>query len=140
MFVMRHIDALSSILRLKNETNLLGEQNSKSPLKRSRFICLCHLCLRRLGEGFLSDFMWPLKTSHWDYFDSRNRRQGVCHHLYKADDLLMRRQAILFTEKLYLSLYYTCTKLRHHLLSSTRIVVCQTDVINHMLQKADFEW
>ena len=38
-------------------------------------------------------------------------------------------------EKLCLSLYYVCTKLRHYLLSSTCIVVCQTDVIKHMLQK-----
>ena len=40
-----------------------------------------------------------------------------------------------FTEKLYLSLYYACTKLRHYLLSSTCIVVCQTDVLKRMLQK-----
>ena len=40
-----------------------------------------------------------------------------------------------FIEKLCLSLYYAYTKLRHYLLSSTCIVVCQTDVIKHMLQK-----
>ena len=40
-----------------------------------------------------------------------------------------------FIEKLCLSLYYTCTKLRHYLLSSTYIVICQADVIKHMLQK-----
>ena len=40
-----------------------------------------------------------------------------------------------FIEKLYLSLYYACTKLRHYLLFSTCIVVCQTDVIKHMLRK-----
>ena len=34
-----------------------------------------------------------------------------------------------------MSLYYACTKLRHCLLSSTCIVVCQTDVIKHMLQR-----
>ena len=38
-------------------------------------------------------------------------------------------------EKLGLSLYYACTKLRYYLLSSTCIVVCQTDVLKHMLQK-----
>ena len=38
-----------------------------------------------------------------------------------------------FTEKLCLSLYYACTKLRHYLLSSTCIVVCQTDVLKRML-------
>ena len=40
-----------------------------------------------------------------------------------------------FTEKLCLSLYYACTKLRHYLLFSTCIVVCQTDVLKHMLRK-----
>ena len=79
--------------------------------------------------------MWLLKTKSWGCFDSRNRRRGVCHHLYKADDLLMQREGILFTEKLYLSLYYVCTELRHYLLSSTCVVVCQTDVIKYMLQK-----
>jgi len=39
------------------------------------------------------------------------------------------------TEKLYLSLYYAYTKLKHDLLSSTCIVVCQTDVLKRMLQK-----
>ena len=40
-----------------------------------------------------------------------------------------------FIEKLCLSLYYACTKLRHYLLSSTCIVTCQAEVIKHMLQK-----
>ena len=34
-----------------------------------------------------------------------------------------------------MSLYYACTKLRYYLLSSTCIVVCQTDVLKRMLQK-----
>ena len=39
-----------------------------------------------------------------------------------------------FIEKLCLSLYYVCTKLRHYLLSSTCIVTCQADVIKYMLK------
>ena len=38
-------------------------------------------------------------------------------------------------KKLCLSLYYACTKLKHYLLSSTCIIVCQTDVLKRMLQK-----
>jgi hypothetical protein len=34
-----------------------------------------------------------------------------------------------FIEKLCLSLFYACSKLRHYLLSSTSIVACPTDVI-----------
>ena len=36
-------------------------------------------------------------------------------------------------EKLYLCLYFTCTKLRHILLSAETIVICKSDVIKHML-------
>jgi hypothetical protein len=39
-----------------------------------------------------------------------------------------------FIEKLCLSLFYDCSKLRHYLLCSTCIVACQVNVIRHMLQ------
>jgi hypothetical protein len=39
-----------------------------------------------------------------------------------------------FIEKLCLSLFYVCSKLRHCLLSSTCMVACQADVIKHILQ------
>ena len=35
--------------------------------------------------------------------------------------------------KLCLCLYFTCTKLRHILLSAETIVICKSDVIKHML-------
>jgi hypothetical protein len=38
-----------------------------------------------------------------------------------------------FIEKLCLSLFYGCSKLRHYMLSSTCVVACQADVISHML-------
>jgi hypothetical protein len=41
----------------------------------------------------------------------------------------------VFVEKLCLSLYYTCSKFRHYILSSSCIVACQYDVIKHMLLK-----
>jgi hypothetical protein len=36
-------------------------------------------------------------------------------------------------EKLCLCLFFTCTKLRHILLSAEIIVICKSDVIKHML-------
>jgi ribonuclease HI len=39
-----------------------------------------------------------------------------------------------FIEKFCLFLFYACSKWRHYLLSSTCVVVCQADVIRHMLQ------
>jgi hypothetical protein len=40
-----------------------------------------------------------------------------------------------FIEKLCLSLFYVCSKLRHYVLSSTCVVACQANVIRHMLQQ-----
>ena len=40
-----------------------------------------------------------------------------------------------FVEKLCLSLYYACTKLRRYLLSNECKVVGQTDVLRHMIQR-----
>jgi hypothetical protein len=45
-----------------------------------------------------------------------------------------------FIEKLCLSLFYGCSKLRHYLLFSTCVVVCQADIIRHMLQQPILSW
>ena len=57
---------------------------------------------------------------------------------YISRQLIDAETRYTLTEKLCLSLYYVYTKLKYYLLSSTCIVVCQTDVINHMLQKSQF--
>jgi N-dimethylarginine dimethylaminohydrolase len=53
---------------------------------------------------------------------------------YLSRHLIDTETSYSFIEKLYLSLFYVCSKLRHYLLSSTCIVACQADVIKHMLQ------
>src|SRR6187551_658879 len=57
---------------------------------------------------------------------------------YVSRRLIDAETRYTFIEKLCLSLYHACTQLRHYLLSSTCIVLCQTDVIKHMLQKPIF--
>jgi hypothetical protein len=54
---------------------------------------------------------------------------------YESIRLLDAETRYTFIEKLCLSLYYVCTKLRHYLLTSTCYVACQTDIIKYMLQK-----
>jgi ribonuclease HI len=53
---------------------------------------------------------------------------------YLSQCLIDAETRYSFIEKLCLSLFYGCSKLRHYLLSSTCIVACQADVIKHMLQ------
>jgi hypothetical protein len=48
---------------------------------------------------------------------------------YASRRLLDAETRYTFIEKLCLSLYYACTKLRHDLLSNTCIVACQTNII-----------
>jgi hypothetical protein len=49
--------------------------------------------------------------------------------------LLGAETRYVFIEKLCLSLYYTCTKFRHYILSSTCTIASQYDVVKHLLQK-----
>ena len=54
---------------------------------------------------------------------------------YISERLIIAETKYIFIEKLCLTLYCTYTKLRYYLLSSTCIVVCQTNVT-----ETDFEW
>jgi hypothetical protein len=45
----------------------------------------------------------------------------------------MRRKGTLILENYNFCLFFTCTKLRHILLSAEIIVICKSDVIKHML-------
>jgi hypothetical protein len=53
---------------------------------------------------------------------------------YLSQHLIDTETRYSFIEKLCLSLFYACSKLRHYLLSSTCIVACKANVIKHMLQ------
>ena len=52
---------------------------------------------------------------------------------YLSRRLLDAETRYLEIERLCLCLYFSCTKLRHYLLSEECIVVCQADVIRHIL-------
>jgi hypothetical protein len=54
---------------------------------------------------------------------------------YVSQRLVDAETWYVFMEKLCLSLYYSCSKFRHYILSSSCIVACQYDVIKHMLLK-----
>jgi hypothetical protein len=54
---------------------------------------------------------------------------------YLSRCLIDAKTRYSFIEKLFLSLFYACFKLWHYLLSSTCVVMCQVDVIRHILQQ-----
>jgi hypothetical protein len=55
---------------------------------------------------------------------------------YLSRHLIDAETRYSFIEKLCLSLFYACSKLRYYLLASTCVVACQADIIKHMLQQA----
>jgi hypothetical protein len=54
---------------------------------------------------------------------------------YVSRHLLDAETQYAFVEKLFLPLYYACSKFRHYILSCSCIVACQYDVIKHILLK-----
>jgi hypothetical protein len=82
----------------------------------------------------------------WLYIAAENAAIGVVltqvtdgkEHIitYLSQYLIDAETRYSFIEKLCLSLFYACSKLRYYLLSSTCIVACQADVITHMLQQS----
>jgi hypothetical protein len=52
---------------------------------------------------------------------------------YLSQRLLDTESRYTYIEKLCLSLYYSCTKCRHYLLSDSCTVVCQYDIVKYML-------
>jgi hypothetical protein len=79
----------------------------------------------------------------WLYIAAEDRVIGVVlmqvmngkDHIiaYLSRHLIDAETRYSFIEKLCLSLFYACSKVRHYLLSSTCIVACQADVIKHIL-------
>jgi hypothetical protein len=54
---------------------------------------------------------------------------------YLSRCLIDAKTRYSFIERLCLSLFYACSKLRHYLLSSTCVVACKAYVIKHILQQ-----
>jgi glycerol-3-phosphate dehydrogenase len=59
---------------------------------------------------------------------------------YLSRRLVGAESRYAFVEKLCLSLYYACTKLKRYLLMNHCTIICQHDVLKCMLQKKYFEW
>ena len=81
---MRHIDALTSILRLKNETKLTWGAKQQEAFEKIKISLSSPPVLKapRRGVPFRLYVAAEDKVIR-AVFDSRNKRQGVCHHLYK---------------------------------------------------------
>ena len=132
------LEKLRRLLRffgLRATMSSLGGQNSKRHLKRIK-ICLSTPPVLRApahGQPFRLYIAAEEKVIGAALTQEAEGREYVITYISRR--LLDAESRYSFVEKLCLSLYYACTKLRHYLLSSECKVVGQTDVLKHMIQK-----
>ena len=130
---MRHVDALISIVRLKNETELTWGAEQQEAFEKIKVYLSSPPVLKAPRRGVPFRFYVAAEDKIIVAVLTQETKDKEYVITYISRRLIDAETTYTFIEKLYLSLYYACTKLRHYLLSSTRIVVCQTDVLMNML-------
>ena len=107
---MRYIDALTSILRLKNETEFTWGQNSKRSLVYLSSPSV--LMASRRGVPFRLYVAAEDKVIGAVLTQETERKEYIITYL--SQRLIDAETRYTFIEKLCLSLYYACTKLKHY--------------------------
>ena len=119
--------------------NLLGGAKQQETFEKIKQYLSSPPVLKTPRRGFLSGFIWLLKTRSFELFLTQETEDKEYVIIYISRRLIDAETRYTFTEKLCLSLYYACTKLRHYLLSSSH-----SSMSNRCAQvyatKADFKW
>ena len=131
----RKIDAFNPILRLKDETEFTWGAKQQEAFEKIKIYLSSPPVLKmpRRGVPFRLYVAAEDKVIGAVLTQETEGKEYIISYLSRR--LIDAETRYTFIEKLCLSFYYACTKLRHYLLSSICIVVCQTDVTKHMLQK-----
>ena len=127
------IDAFTPILWLKNEAGFTLGAKQQDAFEKIKQYLSSPLVLKapRRGVPFRLYVAAEDKVIGAVLTQETEEKEYIITYISRR--LIDAEMRYTFIEKLCLSLYYACTKLRHYLLSSTRIVVCQTDVLMNML-------
>ena len=136
----RKIDAFTPILRLKDETEFTWGAKQQEAFEKIKYYLSSPPVLKapKWGISFKLYIAAEDKVIGAVLTQETEGKEYVVTYIGRW--LIDAETRYTFIEKLCLSLYHACTKLRHYLLSNTCIVVCQTDVIKHIFTKANFEW
>jgi hypothetical protein len=129
------ISAFAPILRLKNEAEFTWVVDQEHTFENIK---------RYLSSSPVMKAPMP-EIPFWLYIVAEHAVIGAVltqvmegnEHIitYLSQRLIDAKTRYSLIEKLCLSLFYACSKLRCYLLSSTCVVACQADVIKHMLQQ-----
>ena len=130
----RKIDSFIPVLRLKDEAEFTWGADQQESFEKIKNYLSSPLVLNapRRGVPFRLYVAADDKIIGAVLTQETEGKEYIITYLSRR--LIDGKTRYTFIEKLCLSLYYACTKLRHYFLSSTCIVTCQADVIKHMLQ------
>ena len=129
------INAFTPILRLKNEAEFTWGAEQQEAFEKIKKYLSIPLILKAPRRGIPFRLYVPAEDKIICAVLTQETEGKEYIITYLSRRLIDAETRYTFIEKLCLSLYYACTKLRHYFLSSTCIVTYQADVIKHMLQK-----
>jgi hypothetical protein len=129
------ISAFSPILRLKNEAEFTwgaDQQHTFDDIKK----CLSLPSVMKAHMARIPFWLYIVAEDVVIGAVLMQVMKGKGHIIaYLSRCLIDAKTRYSFVEKLCLSLFYACSRLRHYLLASTCVVACQANVIKHMLQQ-----
>ena len=132
------IDTFTPILRLKNETKFTCGAEQQEAFEKIKKYLSSPPVLKAPKRGIPFRLYVAAEDKVIGAILTQKTEGKEYVITYIGRRLIDAETRYTFIEKLCLSLYYACTKLRHYLLSSTCIVVYQTNVIKRKLQKPIF--
>ena len=127
------IQPFSSLLKLKTDQKFIwGEAQQKALDKIKQYLTSPHVLVppqkHKLFKLYLSDDERAIGSALIQEFEGKER---VIYFISRR--LLDAEIRYTLVERLCLCLYFSCTKLRHCLLSAECVVVSKDDVIKYML-------
>ena len=122
-------------LRLKNETEFTWVKEQQESFEKIKNYLSSPPVLKVSRRGVPFRFYVAAKDRVIDAVLTQETERKEYIITYMGRRLIGAETRYTFIEKLCLSLYYACTKLRYYFLTSTCIVNCQNIVIKHMLKK-----
>jgi len=123
------------ILKLKDESEFTWEAKQQEAFEKIKEYLSTPPVLRALRRGVPFKLYIAAEEKIIKVVLTQEDKGKEYVIAYLGHRLLDPETRYAHIEKLCLSLYYACSKMRHYLLSSTCVVACQADVIKHMLYR-----
>jgi hypothetical protein len=129
------VDSFLPLVRLKHEDEFIWGEAQKEAFDKIKRYLRSPPVLRMPKEG--KEFRLIVASQERMIGVMLTQEDGGKDFViaYLSRRLLDTEARYKFIEKMCLSLYYACTKLRRYLLTSSCTIMCQYDIIKYMLQR-----